>query len=404
MTVDSRTRVDGARPAQSADELIAHLREHLEANAEVLASGVEWLDLRPLIVEVDGRIWTLVPNGGVVSIVEGTVEGGAHWRLTSEQLADVLDDQSSVVALFSSGQIVQVRGRIGHLMDWWLVVRSAMDAVPVYTPGSLDLTAGEGQPLDLTRGFRLDDDPAEMAAFLQTAGFLHLVGVYSPDEMAEVAAEMDRAAPSYSPGDGRSWWATLDDGTERLVRMQGFDQHAPIVAGFLDDERIQAMALLTGDGHQIAGRGSSNRIEALYKPIGVTQGISDVPWHKDCSLGRHSYECCSLTMGISVTAGRAGSGQLRVVAGSHRALVWGALGQPGLDLPEVQLPTGVGDVTLHLSCTLHMAEPPTIDERRVMYTSFRLPSIDTPEVVEAAAEARRRLIAIRESAPVTVSQ
>ena len=37
------------------------------------------------------------------------------------------------------------------------------------------------------------------------------------------------------------------------------------------------------------------------KPIGIVEGISDVPWHKDCSLGRHSYRCCSLTVGISVT-------------------------------------------------------------------------------------------------------
>ena len=64
-----------------------------------------------------------------------------------------------------------------------------------------------------------------------------------------------------------------------------------------------------------------NRIEALVKPIGVVEGISDVPWHKDCSLGMHSYRCCGLTCGISVTGADARSGQLRVVAGSHRALV-----------------------------------------------------------------------------------
>jgi hypothetical protein len=39
-------------------------------------------------------------------------------------------------------------------------------------------------------------------------------------------------------------------------------------------------------------------IEALIKPLHVVEGISDLPWHKDCSLGRHSYECYSLTLGI----------------------------------------------------------------------------------------------------------
>ena len=56
------------------------------------------------------------------------------------------------------------------------------------------------------------------------------------------------------------------------------------------------------------------------KPLDVVEGISDLPWHKDCSLGRHSYRCCSMTVGISVTGADAATGQLRVVAGSHRAL------------------------------------------------------------------------------------
>jgi hypothetical protein len=79
--------------------------------------------------------------------------------------------------------------------------------------------------------------------------------------------------------------------------------------------------------------------------------------------------------------------------------VWPALDQPRLDLPDVPLPTEAGDVTVHLSCTLHMAEPPTAGERRVMYTDCRLPLDPT-----AAAEGRRRLAAVREAAPVTVSQ
>ena len=135
------------------------------------------------------------------------------------------------------------------------------------------------------------------------------------------------------------------------------------------------------------------------KPIGVVEGISDVPWHKDCSLGSHSYRCCSLTVGISVTGADARSGQLRVVAGSHRALIQPAFVRRGLDLPQLDLPTGTGDVTVHLSCTLHMSQPPVDRERRVLYTDFRLPSIDgQPDPGEA------KLRRIREAAPTTVSQ
>ena len=77
--------------------------------------------------------------------------------------------------------------------------------------------------------------------------------------------------------------------------------------------------------------GNENIVEVLVKPIGVIEGISDVPWHKDCSLGSHSYRCCSMTVGISVTGADADSGQLRVVAGSHRALIQPAFVRRGLD-------------------------------------------------------------------------
>ena len=89
-----------------------------------------------------------------------------------------------------------------------------------------------------------------------------------------------------------------------------------------------------------------------------------------------------------------------MLAGSHRALIWPARRQPDVDLPDVPLPTRTGDVTVHLSCTMHMAQPPVTRERRVMYTSFALPARD------AHARAGRQALVdeIRELAPQTVSQ
>ena len=146
---------------------------------------------------------------------------------------------------------------------------------------------------------------------------------------------MDAAAPTYSEGDGNSWWARTADGTNRLVRMQRFQEHSPTVTALLSDDRLRRFAGLTGDGHGAReARKGTNAIEALVKPIGVVEGISDVPWHKDCSLGRHSYRCCSLTVGISVTGADATSGQLRVVPGSHRAVIQPAFVRRGLDLPD----------------------------------------------------------------------
>ena len=49
--------------------------------------------------------------------------------------------------------------------------------------------------------------------------------------------------------------------------------------------------------------------------------------------------------------------------------------------------------------TQDMAQPPVTHERRVLYTGFGLPDRNTE-----AASARARLSAVREAAPVTVSQ
>jgi hypothetical protein len=99
-----------------------------------------------------------------------------------------------------------------------------------------------------------------------------------------------------------------------------------------------------------------------------------------------------------VTGAGAESGQLRVVAGSHRALIQAAFVRRGLDLPVIEVPTSCGDITIHLSCTLHMSQPPVSRERRVVYTDFSL--FDPGAVDPGEARIRR----VREQASITASQ
>jgi hypothetical protein len=273
------------------------------------------------------------------------------------------------------------------------VLRSALDGRRIHAPGDVRIAA------DLGRSFTPDDPDEEMRAFLEEAGFLHIRGVFSEEEMAAVAADFAPAMPHFQKGDKRAWFAQTRDGVEHLVRMEGFDRYSQTTAELIDRDRFQRIARIPGLDH--VARAPGTRVGALTKPIGVVKGISDVPWHKDCSLGRHSYECCSLTVGISVTGADAESGQLRVVPGSHRALVWPApCLQPGLDLEPRDLPTRTGDVTVHLSCTLHMSQPPVHRTRQVLYTGWSQRPTDADE----AERNRRRLQAVRSRTHTTVSQ
>jgi hypothetical protein len=403
MAVDVRTRIDGPRaeldPARFFDdELPARIDEYA---AEIIPA-LSFIRPRPLVLEVDGEPWTLMADDRGVTIEPGArADAVARASLAGGQLADLVDDQQTIMSLWASGALDQQTGQVGHLLDWWLVLRAALDGTPIYTPGSVALDDEHGRPLDLARTFRPDDDRDEMRHFLETAGYLHIAGLFSEAEMEAISVDMDRAAPTYTEGDGRSWWARTADGETRVVRMQGFDRECDGARAIVDDARFLDLAQIPNVGHEFGRKRASNRIEALFKPIGVTEGISDIPWHKDCGIGRHSYDCCGLTVGISVTGADENSGQLWALAGSHRALVWSGVLQPELDLPQVPLATETGDVTLHLSCTMHMAQPPVERERRVMYSGFSLPRLAAADA-DAVAAARARLGAVREGAPLTV--
>ena len=400
ISVDVRTRtandVRSVHPsAFFGGELPDRLREH----AALATPGATELGLRPFAFDVDGEAWTIAFDGHEFTVVDGDATAAATVRLDREALDDLVNDLRTPMGFFTGGDLDMPRGRLEDFLDWWVVLRSVLDGRPVHTSGAITFVDRDGDPLDLTRAFRVDDDLDEMGSFLGEAGFVHLENVFSEDEMRAVSEEMDAAMPQYAPGDNRSWWATTQDGTQRIVRMQYFHTASPTTSALLADDRLQRLATMTSDGHRLRKPGgNSNIVEALVKPLGVVEGISDVPWHKDCSLGSHSYRCCSMTVGISVTGADAESGQLRVVAGSHRALIQPAFVRRNLDLPQVDLPTRTGDVTIHLSCTLHMSQPPVARERRVLYTDFSLPE-------QAGGDpGERKIKRIREGAPTTVSQ
>ncbi len=399
-SVDVRTRTD----QETAQLDPCHFFEHifpntLQAGREHILPGARQLELPPAFsVEVDGNCWTTLREDDGIKVFLGQQAGAARVRLTTTQLSDLVRDQITPMSLFTQGLLDMPEGGLGELLHWWLILRSAMDEQPIYTSGSVSFVDLKGGPLKIDSSFTPESDNAEMAHFLRETGFLHIQGLFTQAEMNQISEDMDCFAPQYTEGDTQSWWATVKGGERRLVRMLSFDQRSEATARLLQDERFVRLRNITQDHHAL-GTMKDNLIEALIKPINVVEGISDTPWHKDCALGRHSYDCCSLTVGISVTGADERSGQLRVLAGSNRALIWPAIGQPGIDLPDVSLATETGDVTLHTSCTLHMAQPPLDRERRVLYTSFGL-----PDRSENSARERQRVREARESAPVTVSQ
>jgi hypothetical protein len=399
VSLDFRTRVDDdIRAVDPIGFFGAELPALAGRNSAAAVPAGRELRVEPFTFVLPSGSWTLAIDGDAVTVAPGDT-GAACVRISDADFADVVNDLKTPMTFLTGGTLDMPRGNLGDFLDWWVVLRALVDDRTAYTSGTIEFTDRDGAALDLSRSFTPADDDADIADFLAQAGFLHLRDWFDPAAMDEIAADMDRARPTYTRDDKRSWWARTADGTDQCVRMQYFHEHSPATVALLESDRFARIGRLTDDAY--VARTAGNCIEALVKPIGVVEGISDVPWHKDCSLGMHSYRCCGLTVGISVTGADARSGQLRVVAGSHRALVQPAFVRPEWGLPVVDLPTETGDVTVHCSCTLHMAQPPVDRERKVMYTGFGLAARSSGD---AHARALADISAVREASYKTVSQ
>ena len=364
MSVDRRARVDGPVEPVGPDAFFRHdLPGAAAAHAALLAPALRWYAPAPLAVTVDGGRWEMRVEGDRLVVAEGGGGAGPELALTVGQLTELVADLATPLRWSGDGVLV-TDAPLSLLLDWWVLLRGALDGIAPHVPAAAGPDAGPGPGPAPGRRFRPDDDPAAMGAFLESAGYLHVTGMFGREEMAEVSADIDRAVPAWGTRHRSRWAAARPQG--QAVRVPGFERLSPGSQQVLGDRRLAALGGLTGDRHTLAASARPG-VEALVRP----PGASDVAWHADCAFGRHSYDCAGLTVGVTVTGG----GYLRVRAGSHRALRWPAFVRPGDDLPVVDLAAGPGDVTVHLSCTSHMARAPVRSARRALYTAFGLPPL-----------------------------
>ena len=369
MSLDVRTRRFSEIRALERDEIFdTVLPAAVRVHGGLAAGGLKYYDLPALGLEVDGRTVILETAGDVLRLCPDLAGSGVVAVLDSGALSDLVQDVVSTMGLTMTSRVKIVEGDITDWIRWEPILRALFDGRKVYEPGDVTFVDLSGEPLDLTRSFTADDDHAEMANFLEQAGFLLLRQIFSDAEMAELGGDIDYWMDRATPDDGQSWWATDSSGTSHAVRVLSFHEKSELVGQLVTDARFRWIGELPDDGHITGGSA-----EGLVKPLGIVRGLSDLPWHKDCGQGGHSYSCNGLTCGISVTSADRRSGALGVVPGSHRANTT-ASGRDGCrDLEPLVLETLPGDVTVHCSDTLHRAHPPIDRPRKVVYTGFGLP-------------------------------
>lgn len=376
MSIDHRTRLQKDVRDLSSNEVFDDvLPTALATHGDLAARGVEYKSLPALGLRVDGRDVTLATEHDALVIRTGLDEAGVIAEMADDALSDLMQDSQSTMGLAMTSRVQLTSGSINDWIGWEPALRALLDGRKVHEAGDVTFRDLNGDPLDLNRSFTSDDDHEEIAHFLTEAGFLHIRSVFEEDEMSAVSRDIDEWIAKAEPDDGESWWAEKDGGESVAVRVLSFLAKSAALRTIVEDERYQWLAGLTGDGHRHGGGA-----EGLVKPLGIVKGLSDLPWHKDCGQGQHSYMCNSMTTGISVTGADRVSGALGVIPGSHRANTMATGRDPMLDLSPRMLETQTGDVTVHCSDTLHRAHPPIERPRQVVYSGFRLSPLPGDEV------------------------
>ena len=387
-SIDLRTR----RRHEVQDLAAGFVRRELlqtlaAANAGIAARGIGATEAGTLSISAGTEKFSISASLGNLTIRDGIAGSGVVVSMDDAALSDLFQDVVSLGWLQMMGRLELQSGSLERLVRWDPVIVALRDGVPVYDgrPGD---PGSKLSGRDLDRTFTLDDDPGETGAFLAETGFLHIRGVFSPEEMQAVSHELDAAMHCAERDDGQSWWARTEEGWYPS-RILGFNRKSPTLRELLHSRRFQSLASFVDDPFVHGDIEASDMAEGLLKKIGVSEGISDVTWHKDCGPGGHSYGCAGLVVGIQLTGADQQSGELCVMAGSNRANIPGlhSVGNFGLD--EVALTTAAGDCTIHCSCTMHMSRPPIDKERRVVYTGFHLQPFEE-EVSALPSESTRR--------------
>jgi hypothetical protein len=387
MSVDMRTRpINAEGPADPESFFEVDWPDAVARNGRRAAADAARLDLGPLALRVDGEVWTMEPRDDTIAVVPGHADDRPCVTLDRPAFADLFCERRTALGLVIGARVTGDPVSNDAFCAWDPVLRSLLDGRPLYQPGTVTLRSSDGSPLALDQRFRLGEQTEEAAHFLAEAGFLLLQDVFAEAEMDEVDADLSRAVGAARPEDGSSWWATTRSGERYPCRILDFAARSPAVQALVADERYAAIGELLGDGHRpgdpFGEHFADMTAEGLLKRVDSVDGLVCLPWHKDCDRGGHSMFCAGLTIGICLTPVDEAHGGLDVTAGSHRANIARAQIDDCLDLPAVTLRADRGDVTVHLSCTLHRSTHPTTRERRVVYTGFALP----PRLGDAHAE------------------
>lgn len=282
-------------------------------------------------------------------------EEGTLITLSAEDWLGLSRDIEAVPPLIYGSRLSCPRGKLDTLLLWEPALRALYRGIPVYDPDSPDL-----QGLDPARCFTLNDTHEDMQKALNTLGYLVVHDVFSPGELEQFRRHASQLQGSASENDRHSWWGKDASGNSVLCRVLT-GGNIPELAALYEDPRIKQLSRLMPEGLKGANPLEQDGVTVIFKNPNMAEGLSDLPWHRDCGMGGHALMCPTVILSIYLYDATDEAGALRFLPGSHKA----SFGF--VDASDPAAPRGLradakaGSVTLHFGDVMHAGPEPRGD-------------------------------------------
>jgi len=280
-------------------------------------------------------------------------------EIDEHQWRGIVADLETAPALIYGGRLGEgCRGDMGKFMQWEPMLRSLYTRLPLFPlDHSPQLKGSDGHTLDPGQSFDLErDDAGNMREYLNAMGYLLLRGVFAEPEVARLRDAGDSLRATARPDDQASWWGKDSKGNDVVTRVLNGGSH-PTLRALASDPRILATQALMPEGLKGENPDDTDAITVLFKTPEMVEGLSDLPWHRDCGMGGHAVMCPVINLSIYLADANRESGELRFLPGSHRY----SCPTPAADA-GIAVPARAGDVSLHFGDVMHGAPAPASDK------------------------------------------
>lgn len=277
--------------------------------------------------------------------------------IAAEDWLGLTQDMEAVPPLIYGNRLQGSPDALNILLAWEPALRSIYRGMPVYDPRQPNLCNAEGNPIDPERCYTLNDSPHTLRAALDTLGYLVVHDVFSSTEVEQLRRYAEQLRANAREEDKQSWWGKNRHGEAVLCRtLNGGDIDA--LARLYEDLRIEQLATLMPAGLRGANPREQDGVTVIFKNPDMCEGLSDLPWHRDCGMGGHAVMCPTVIISIYLYDASDEAGALRFLPGSHKAS-FGFIDASDANAPRgIRADARAGSVTLHFGDVMHAAPEP----------------------------------------------